>query len=71
MSSTQSGHSLRVTCASTLFNSDVEEKLIRDQTGHRSNALFEYEKVSEMKSGQVSDILAPRTSLPFTCLLPR
>lgn len=58
----RSGHSLRVTCASTLFNAGVEEKLIRDRTGHRSNALFKYEKVSEMKSTEVSDILAPKCS---------
>lgn len=50
----KSSHSLRVTCASSL------EKLIRDRTGHRSNALFKYEKVSEMKSTEVSDILAPK-----------
>ena len=47
----KSSHSLRVTCASTLFNAGIEEKLIRDQTGHRSNALFKYDKVSEMRSG--------------------
>ena len=55
-----SGHSLRVTCASSLFNAGVEEKLIRGRTGHRSNALFKYEKVSDMKSTEVSDILAPK-----------
>ena len=58
----KSSHSLRVTCASTLFNSGVKEKLIRDRTSHRSNTLFKYEKVSEMKSGQVSEILAPKCS---------
>ena len=47
----KSSQSLHVTCASTLFNAGVEEKLIRDRTGHCSNALFKYEKVSEMKSG--------------------
>ena len=58
----KSSHCLRVTCASALFNAGVEEKLIRDRTGHRSNALFKYEKVSEMKSTEVSDILAPKCS---------
>ena len=58
----KSSHCLRVTCASALFNAGVEEKLIRDPTGHRSNALFKYEKVSEMKSTEVSDILAPKCS---------
>ena len=57
----KSSHCLRVTCASALFNTGVEEKkLIRDRTGHRSNALFKYEKASEMKSTVVSDILAPK-----------
>ena len=32
------------------------------RTGHRSNVLFKYEKVSEMKSTEVSDILAPKCS---------
>ena len=36
----KSSLSLRVTCASTLINAGVEKKLIRDRTGHRSNALF-------------------------------
>ena len=36
---------LRVTCASSLFKAGVEVKLIRDRTGHRSNALFKYEKL--------------------------
>lgn len=58
----KSSHSLRVTCASTLFNAGVEEKLMRDRTGHRSNALFKYKKANEMKSGQVYDILAPKCS---------
>ena len=31
---------LRVTCASFLFNAGVEEKLLRERTGHRSNALL-------------------------------
>ena len=58
----KSSHSFRVTCASTSFNAGVEEKLIRDRTGHRSSALFKYEKVSEMKSVQVYDILATKCS---------
>ena len=36
----KTAHSLRVTCASTLFQNYVEEKLIRERTGHISNALF-------------------------------
>ena len=35
----KTSHSLRVTCATALFEKGVEEKLIRDRAGHRSNAL--------------------------------
>ena len=36
--------------------------MIRNRTGHRSNALFKYEKVTETKSTKVSDILARKGS---------
>ena len=50
---------LRVTCASSLFNASVEGKLIRNQTGHQSNALL---KIGEVKSAEVSEVLAPKCS---------
>ena len=31
----KTAHSLRIACATKLFNSGVEEKLIRERTGHR------------------------------------
>ena len=40
----------------------LDTPLVEDLTGHRSNALFKYEKVSEMKSTEISDILAPKCS---------
>ena len=43
-------HCFRVTCVCKLFNRGVEEKLIRERTGHRSNALFVHGKTSEKKS---------------------
>ena len=52
---------MRVTCVSKLFNSGVEEKLIRERTGHRSNALFAYEKTSEKKVFHVSALLGAET----------
>ena len=52
---------MRVTCVSKLFNSGVEEKLIRERTGHRSNALFAYEKTSEKKFSHVSALLGAET----------
>ena len=38
---------LRVACASSLLNAGEEEKLIRDRTDQRSNALFKYEKIGK------------------------
>ena len=34
----KTAHSLRIACATKLFNSGVEEKLIRERAGDRSNA---------------------------------
>ena len=51
---------LRVTCASSLLNAGVEERLIKDQFGQRWNALFKYEKISEVKSAEVCEVLAPK-----------
>ena len=36
----RTAHCLRVTCASRLFQNSVEEKLIGERTGHKSDALF-------------------------------
>ena len=54
----KTAHCLRVTCASRLFQSGVDEKLIRELTGHVSNALFKYEKASEDQAKHVSNILS-------------
>lgn len=55
----KTSHNLRVTCATRLFQESVEERLIRERTGHRSNALFKYEKSSVEQQHQVSKILGP------------
>ena len=55
-------HCLRVSCATALFQQGVAEKLIPERTGHKSNALFRYEKASEGQTLNVSRILAPSTS---------
>jgi len=55
----KTSHCLRITCASRLFQNQVEEKLIRDRTGHRSNALFKYEKSSLQQQTMVSNLLGP------------
>lgn len=55
----KTSHSLRITTASRLFNNSVDEKLIRERTGHRSNALFSYEKNSAAQEMEVSKVLGP------------
>ena len=61
----KTSHCLRVTCVSKLLNSGVEEKLIRERTGHRSNALFAYEKTSEKKVSHVSALLGADTKTEY------
>ena len=46
--------SLRATGASALFNAGVPERLIRDVTGHKSNALHLYEHPTEQQKKQQS-----------------
>ena len=53
----KANHSLRATGASVLFNAGVPEKLIRDVTGHRSNALQLYERPTIQQKQSVSKIL--------------
>lgn len=62
----KTAHSLRVTCVSTLFNNGVEEKLIRERSGHRSNALFRYEKASKEQLKNVSFLLGPNKKVSVT-----
>ena len=53
---------LGVTTTSELFNAGVEEKLVRDRTGHKSNALYKYEKGNEMNLAVVSKLFGPNLS---------
>ncbi len=55
----KTAHCLGVTCASRLFQEGVEEKLVRERTGHKSNALFGYEKASKKQLQNVSDTSGP------------
>lgn len=58
----KTSHSLRITCATRLFQSSVNEKQIRERTGHTSNSLFRYEKPSEQQVTFVSNVLAAPNS---------
>ena len=56
-------HSLRAYGATTLFQSGVSEKLIQQQTGHRStDALRQYERTSESQLVEVSNIMSGEQS---------
>ena len=58
----KTAYCLRVTYARKLFTSGVEEKMIRERTGHRSNALFSYQKPSDHQISKVSKLLGPCSS---------
>lgn len=57
MSEKKTNHSLRATGATALFSAGVPEKIIRDVTGHKSNALELYERTSLAQKEAVSGIL--------------
>jgi hypothetical protein len=50
-------HSGKVTCATRLFERNVDEQLIMRQTGHRSNAVRLYKRPSSDHVRMVSSIL--------------
>ena len=43
----KTAHTLRVTCATRLHQNLIDEKQIRERTGHKSNALQRYERSCE------------------------
>ena len=58
-------HSGKVTCATQLFANNVDEQLIKHQTGHQSDAVRHYKRPSDDHALQVSDILqAPAPKRP-------
>ena len=50
-------HSLRATAVSRLFQNDVDDKLIKGVTGHRSDALQGYKREIEEQLLKVSKIV--------------
>ena len=58
----KTAHCLRVTCATRMFQNSVNEKLTRERTGHKSNALFDYQKPSKQQIKDVSNILGPASA---------
>jgi hypothetical protein len=57
-------HSLRATSTTRLFNSEVQEKIIQEKSGHRSLAgLRAYEKVTVEQERNVTRILTENTNV--------
>lgn len=53
---------MRITCATRLFQSRVNEKQTRERTGHKSDSLFRYQKRSEIQVRDVSNTLGNEES---------
>jgi len=51
-------HSLRATAATGLFDANVDEQLIKMKTGHSSDAVRCYKRVSDSKLESLSDVVA-------------
>ena len=55
---TKSNHSLRATGATTMFQSNVPEKMIQSTTGHRSiDDLQRYERISQVQHQALSRVM--------------
>ena len=50
-------HSLRASSASRMYNSNVDEQLICEVTGHRSNAVHSYKRTCDDQRKTISNIL--------------
>ena len=62
----KTNHSLRATGATSLFRSNVPEKIIQSVTGHRSlEALRKYEKTSDDQHQAVSKIMMSSKSIDY------
>ncbi len=57
LSGHHSNHSLRATSASHLYEAGVDEQLIQEHTGHRSNAVRGYKRTSSKLQQQVTQTL--------------
>ena len=57
----KTGHSGKVTCATTLYRQDFSDQLIKERTGHRSlEALHKYKRTGPDQQYKVSMALLPQ-----------
>ena len=59
-------HSLRCSGTSRLFQAGVDRKLVKEYSGHRSDALDQYQITSENQKQMISNILAGAKQAPST-----
>ena len=59
----KTAYNLRVTCATRLYQNFINEKQVRDRTGHKSNALLRYEKPGTEQVLKVSECLGVPSNL--------
>ncbi len=57
LSGRRTNHSLRATAATRLYASNVDEQLISEVTGHRSNAVQRYKRTSDDQKRTVNEIV--------------
>lgn len=55
-----SNHSLRATAATRLFAANVDEQLIKLKTGHSSDAVRSYKRVSDEQLSAMSDVISSK-----------
>ena len=55
-------HSARCTRSTRLFRAGVQRKLVKECTGHRSDAIDKYQITSDAQRQQMSEIMAEDTS---------
>lgn len=53
----RTNHSLRSTCATRLYEADVDEQVITEITGHQSNAIRNYKRTSDAKRRKICSIV--------------
>ncbi len=57
----KTGHSGKVTCATTLYHHNISDQLIKERTGHRSlEALHKYKRTGSDQQYEVSMALLPK-----------
>ena len=53
----QTNHSLRATVPTHMYQFGMDDKLVQDVTGHRSNAVLEYKHTNNDQKKNVSEVL--------------